>query len=187
MSLETLPAWGCLLGGELYELPMPGPRTVASASSSWLLPTPTVVDMGSNKTPEEWTTWTDEMKARHGNGNGHGRSLTQEALRLLPTPTAQGDGSGQCRDWGGGHEARADVFGVFWPAVERWEWITGRPAPDPVVDRSLSPAFVEWMMGLPEGHVTGHGLKPAACLKMLGNGVVPQQAALALRLLGVGA
>lgn len=39
------------------------------------------------------------------------------------------------------------------------------------------------MMGLPEGHVTGHGLKPAACLKMLGNGVVPQQAALALRML----
>lgn len=39
------------------------------------------------------------------------------------------------------------------------------------------------MMGLPEGHVTGHGLRPAQCLKMLGNGVVPAQAALALRLL----
>jgi DNA (cytosine-5)-methyltransferase 1 len=43
------------------------------------------------------------------------------------------------------------------------------------------------MMGLPEGHVTGHGLSNAQCLKMLGNGVVPQQAALALRLLGVAA
>jgi hypothetical protein len=40
------------------------------------------------------------------------------------------------------------------------------------------------MMGLPEGHVTGHGLSAAQELKMLGNGVVPQQAALALRLLG---
>jgi DNA (cytosine-5)-methyltransferase 1 len=49
----------------------------------------------------------------------------------------------------------------------------------------LSPAFVEWMMGLPAGHVTGHGLRPAQELKMLGNGVVPQQAALALRMLGV--
>lgn len=39
------------------------------------------------------------------------------------------------------------------------------------------------MMGLPEGHVTGHGLRPAQALKMLGNGVVPAQAALALRLL----
>jgi len=49
----------------------------------------------------------------------------------------------------------------------------------------LSPTFTEWMMGLPEGHVTGHGLRPAQELKMLGNGVVPQQAALALRMLGV--
>ena len=40
-------------------------------------------------------------------------------------------------------------------------------------------------MGLPEGHVTGHGLTRTAQLKMLGNGVVPQQAALALRMLGV--
>ena len=38
-------------------------------------------------------------------------------------------------------------------------------------------------MGLPEGHVTGHGLRPAQELKMLGNGVVPQQAALALQIL----
>jgi DNA (cytosine-5)-methyltransferase 1 len=45
---------------------------------------------------------------------------------------------------------------------------TGRPR--------LNPVFVEWMMGLPEGHVTGHGLAAHKCLKMLGNGVVPQQA-----------
>ena len=32
------------------------------------------------------------------------------------------------------------------------------------------------MMGLPEGWVTGHGLSFAKELKMLGNGVVPQQA-----------
>lgn len=47
----------------------------------------------------------------------------------------------------------------------------------------LSPAFVEWMMGLDPGHVTGHGLRPAQCLKMLGNGVVPQQGEMALRML----
>lgn len=40
-------------------------------------------------------------------------------------------------------------------------------------------------MGLEPGHVTGHGLRPAQELKMLGNGVVPQQARLALDLLGV--
>ncbi len=39
------------------------------------------------------------------------------------------------------------------------------------------------MMGLPEGHVTGHGLSNAQALKTLGNGVVPQQALIALTLL----
>lgn len=39
-------------------------------------------------------------------------------------------------------------------------------------------------MGLPDGHVTGvPGLTRNAMLKILGNGVVPQQAELALRLL----
>ena len=48
----------------------------------------------------------------------------------------------------------------------------------------LNPVFVEWMMGLDEGWVTGHGLSRSQELKMLGNGVVPQQARLALSLLG---
>jgi DNA (cytosine-5)-methyltransferase 1 len=43
--------------------------------------------------------------------------------------------------------------------------------------------FVEWMMGLSEGWVTGHGLSRAKELKMLGNGVVPQQARVAVGLL----
>lgn len=47
----------------------------------------------------------------------------------------------------------------------------------------LSPRFVEWMMGLPDGHVTDPaiGLTRQEQLKALGNGVVPQQAELALR------
>jgi hypothetical protein len=39
-------------------------------------------------------------------------------------------------------------------------------------------------MGLPEGWVTGHGLTESQSLKILGNGVVPAQARLALDLLG---
>lgn len=79
-------------------------------------------------------------------------------------------------------------WGKYGPAIHRWESVTGRRAPAPAVpgasgrDR-LSPLFVEWMMGLPEGHVTGHGLSHGAELTLLGNGVVPQQAALALRML----
>jgi len=38
-------------------------------------------------------------------------------------------------------------------------------------------------MGLPQGHVTGAGLTRNEQLKALGNGVVPQQASLAVRLL----
>ena len=48
----------------------------------------------------------------------------------------------------------------------------------------LNPAFVEYMMGLPVGWVTDTGLSRTQQLKMLGNGVVPQQAYYALELLG---
>jgi DNA (cytosine-5)-methyltransferase 1 len=73
------------------------------------------------------------------------------------------------------------AWGPFEPAIRRWEHIT-RPAPAPTDDRGrLSPVFVEWMMGLPAGWVTDHGLPRTAELKMLGNGVVPQAAAIAWR------
>ena len=74
-------------------------------------------------------------------------------------------------------------FGPYEPAIRRWERIMGRPVPYPVDDKGVEPVFVEWMMGLPEGHVTGLGLSRTAQLKMLGNGVVPRQAALALHYL----
>jgi DNA (cytosine-5)-methyltransferase 1 len=50
-------------------------------------------------------------------------------------------------------------------------------------DNKLNPKFVEYMMGLPEGWVTDQGLSRANQLKMLGNGVVPQQAKYALEIL----
>lgn len=78
---------------------------------------------------------------------------------------------------------RSDLidWGQYDRAIGRWENTIGRPAPNPTImgrhnKPRLNPVFVEWMMGLPEGHVTGHGLSPAQALKMLGNGVVPQQA-----------
>jgi DNA (cytosine-5)-methyltransferase 1 len=48
----------------------------------------------------------------------------------------------------------------------------------------LNPEFVEYMMGLPPGWVTNTGISRSQQLKMLGNGVVPQQAYYALELLG---
>ena len=48
------------------------------------------------------------------------------------------------------------------------------------LEEKLNPKFVEYMMGLPEGWVTDAGLSRTQQLKMLGNGVVPQQALFAL-------
>jgi hypothetical protein len=46
----------------------------------------------------------------------------------------------------------------------------------------LNPGFVEWLMGLPAGWVTGvDGLSRNDMLRVLGNGVVPHQAVAALR------
>ena len=61
-----------------------------------------------------------------------------------------------------------------------------RPVPEPVTAAGkLAPEFAEWMMGLPAGHVSAvPGLSSEDKMKAIGNGVVPQQAELALRLLG---
>lgn len=58
-----------------------------------------------------------------------------------------------------------------------------RVAPNALDDGKLNAKFVEYMMGLPEGWVTDTGLSRAQQLKMLGNGVVPQQAYFALQIL----
>ena len=55
--------------------------------------------------------------------------------------------------------------------------------PNTLVDGKLNARFVEYMMGLPVGWVTDLDLSRSQQLKMLGNGVVPQQAYYALELL----
>lgn len=80
-------------------------------------------------------------------------------------------------------------WGAYGPAIHRWERVLGRVAPPPTErgkngQPRLSPRFVEWMQGLPAGWVTDvPGITRNESLKALGNGVVPQQAAAALRLL----
>ena len=80
-------------------------------------------------------------------------------------------------------------WGKFEPAVRLWEQEIKRQAPSPTKPdgkegaHRLSSKFTEWMMGLPEGWITDVGLKRNEELKLAGNGVVPQQAELALRLL----
>ena len=55
--------------------------------------------------------------------------------------------------------------------------------PAPLDQGKLNVKFVEYMMGLPDGWVTNCDLPRAQMLKILGNGVVPQQAYRALELL----
>lgn len=126
----------------------------------------------------------------------------REPARLMPTPGANlgtnGGAQHPNKRRAGGHqvsiqdvarglvEDHASSFGPYAPAISRWEQTIGRPAPPPTQPgRSrpqLSASFVEWLMGLPDGHVTGApGLTRSQQLKALGNGVMPQQGAEALR------
>ena len=113
-------------------------------------------------------------------------------MKLLPTPTAR---DGKDSEIGPAKHRPDDVdtlsralvdFGHYAPAVRRWENILGRSAPSPTQPSKtgkpqLSPTFVQWMMGLPAGWVTDVGLPRTQQLRALGNGVVPQQAATAIR------
>lgn len=142
-------------------------------------------------------TASDHKAGRHQDGTGH--SLTQ-AVQLLPTPSASDAIMGLPRTSGRPPEKSTKLatrleytdYGDYAPAIARWEKVTGRAAPPPTNPPrraggkpQLSAKFVEWMMGLPEGHVTGPDLDLSRerQLRMLGNGVVPQQAALAVHTL----
>lgn len=78
---------------------------------------------------------------------------------------------------------RRGAWGPYAAAIERWERAT-RTAPPPTdAEGRLNPQLPEWMMGLPAGWVTDLGLSRTAQLRLIGNGVCPQQAEHAIRLL----
>jgi len=149
------------------------------------LPTPTVSDQ-----------YTDSLNStQHSDGSLHSVTLAQIVNRpdLLPTPlTTESHHGDFASSWNRNSPPLAtllhsETWGRFTPAIERWENITGRPAPQPTVpdgkngQHRLSAAFTEWLMGLPGGWITDAGLTRNEQLKACGNGVVPQQAELALR------
>lgn len=81
-----------------------------------------------------------------------------------------------------------DTWDTYQPAIRHWETILGVEAPAAVeVNRNNNPritvAFVTWMMGWPQDWLAE--LSRPNQLKLLGNGVVPQQAALAIEGLGI--
>lgn len=110
------------------------------------------------------------------------------AKGLVSTSNALDDKFARIREMqklGRRHNTRSDLpilqdWGRYTPAIKGWEQLT-RPAPQPIVDDKLSPAFVEWMMGLPQGWVTNVEISRSQQMTALGNGVVPQQAYVAYK------
>jgi DNA (cytosine-5)-methyltransferase 1 len=159
--------------------------------SASLLPTPTTQDGKNNGAPSQMERNTLPLNAE---------------VMLLPTPntmehreikSAEQIAEMKAKSPGGYRNLREEVinevqnWGQYEPAIRRWEQVIGRPAPAPTLPdgkegaHRLSPFFVEWMMGLNEGHVTATeiGISRNEMLKACGNGVVPQQAELAVRYL----
>ena len=155
---ETLPASGTMRNGVLYAPATPEHRTAGNAFSSGrrLLPTPNATD------------WKGAGQYPGRTRNGKTRPVSDNDL-----PAAVKYELGPS-------------WGPYLRAVRRWEDVTGRKAPSPEEpnrngSQALSPLFVEWMMGMSPGRVTGvPGLSRKNQLKLLGNSVCYQQAVLAL-------
>ena len=121
-------------------------------------------------------------------------SLPNAVVSLLPTPRATDGTKGGPNQRGSSgdlmlpsavHTMPATDWGDYGPAIARWEAVIGRPAPAPTEispkgGPRLSPVFVEWLMGLPEGWTDTGDVSRNDRLKALGNGIVPQQLAAAL-------
>ncbi|MFD8422392.1 DNA cytosine methyltransferase [Streptomyces sp. NPDC059466] len=190
-----LPAAPVAAGRGVSLLPTPAARDWKSGASNLLgrnarplnevvvnlLPTPTARRYGTNRSASE--------------GASSRPSIEYLVRDLLPTPKASDGphGGPNQRDTSGRYylpsqAVRLDAQWIasdgtdYGPAIHRWEAVTGRPAPCPTEpgtrgNRRLSPVFVEWLMGLPAGWVTDvPGIPRKEQLKILGNGVIPQQA-----------
>jgi len=150
--------------------------------SGQFLPTPTTQDSKNNGGDSQFDRNTLPLNAQ---------------TKLLPTTrTSMKNGATQKEIKANNPKSRIETevllqtnWGKFEPAIRRWEKTIDREAPAPTKPdgkddaHRLSSKFTEWMMGLPEGWITDVGLTRNEELKACGNGVVPQQAHLALKIL----
>ena len=186
-SRPTLRALGAVLGdlAELgYDAEWRGVRA-SDAGAPHVRFRVVIVAYPASSGRERWSIPAHAASA-HGqprNPDGSDAQDSNLATRSQRGESAPGQAEGG-RAWADlGGRGGAPDWGPYEEAIRRWERITGRLAPDPTEKMRLATPFVEWMMGLPAGHVTGVGLTRSQELKALGNGVVPQQAALALSVL----
>lgn len=131
------------------------------------------------------------------NSNSDARTKSRRADRKLPTTSDglqewQNQGQTRC-ECGGSCKTNCNTDNQYQSHNRQMQKLGRRFAtrcemsvqdiPHTLVEGKLNAVFVEYMMGLPIGWVTDLPLSRAQQLKMLGNGVVPQQAYHALELL----
>lgn len=168
-----------------------------------LLPTPKASDSRRNGSPGEQLRnspgltaikallptprATDGTKGGPNQRGSSGDLMLPSAVQLLPTPTTSNANGNKVNNQDAlllPGAIQAEHWGRYAGAVAHWGAVLGRSAPPPTEPGKNGPRlaapFVEWMMGLEPGWVTGMVGRNHA-LRILGNGVVRQQAAYAYR------
>jgi DNA (cytosine-5)-methyltransferase 1 len=124
-----------------------------------------------------------ESPSRAGHQRKRSGDATRRGASVAADPACDGR-AGSGSPWRRRSGPQDIDLGPYMAAVRQWEAMMG-PAPAPLDERRrLSPRFVEWMMGFPSGWTDG--LSRTQALGALGNAVVPQQGAAALRILRAG-
>jgi len=208
---ETWQTSGMTQGGRAFALLTPELLTTGSESS--LLRSPKANDgargaLGETTARERGNSvqigdQVIDLAAANGLKTSRADLIPQAVNDLFPTPIVRDYKDGQSEVLRNGEvqtdtvgravmnsgEVTPTSWGKFEPAIRRWEQVLGRPAPAPTKPdgqdgaHRLSSLFTEWLMGLEPGWITDAGLTRAEELKACGNGVVPQQAEFALRIL----
>lgn len=178
----TFATCGSMRNRSVYQLPLSAlPITGFSSSSSptgALFRTPLASD--SSRGGESL----DKVKARRGT-----IALSHRIIDFFPQRTGWlFEATGRIGDTVVRDRDHVKRWGRYADAIAQWEHITGRHPPAPALLNDTTgprpaPEFVEWLMGLDPGWVTDptRALTPNQQITALGNGVLPVQAATALR------
>ncbi len=159
----------------------PGRRTLrgagrrrVSAQSEWL-PSGTVPHTAGLR----WDEGLTESKRQQGRPDAH---LGDREVGPASSRAHQAPARGRLT------EHSTYPWGIYGEAVQRWEHILSRPAPEPTEPGRngrprLRPEFTTWVMGLPtDDYLTGvPDVSRIAALRLAGNGVVPHHAETAFR------
>lgn len=171
----TLPRWGLMLDGELYQQPIPALHTNENESGYW--PTPCAQEASVGGSAKEAIKALNRVKRQSG---AHRTLHLRDLVKLWPTPTV-------CGNYNRPGASATSGIGLA-SAVKLWPTpcasaskgssqssLIRKDGKDRSKDRldhavmdsdggQLNPEWVEWLMGWPIGHTE---LKPLATAKFL--------------------